>query len=55
MKNLAFKIQGEGYDVKPIQSPTVPKGKERLRICLHSFNTEEDITRLVKLLATFIK
>ncbi|MFO7720581.1 MAG: pyridoxal phosphate-dependent aminotransferase family protein [Gillisia sp.] len=55
VKKLAVKIQAEGFDVKPIRSPTVPKGKERLRICLHSFNTREDIQNLVKLLATFIK
>lgn len=55
VKKLALKIQAEGFDVKPIRSPTVPKGKERLRICLHSFNTREDIQSLVKLLATFIK
>ncbi|MGM1057087.1 MAG: aminotransferase class I/II-fold pyridoxal phosphate-dependent enzyme [Bacteroidota bacterium] len=55
VKKLAHKIQAEGFDVKPIRSPTVPKGKERLRICLHSFNTKEDIQNLVKLLATFIK
>ncbi len=55
VKQLALKIKGEGFDVKPILSPTVPKGKERLRICLHSFNSKEDIQGLVKLLAIFIK
>ncbi len=55
VKKLAHKIQAEGFDVKPIRSPTVPKGKERLRICLHSFNKKEDIKSLVKLLAIFIK
>jgi 8-amino-7-oxononanoate synthase len=55
VKNLAAKIQANGFDIKAILSPTVPKGKERLRICLHSFNTKEDIQSLIKLLATFIK
>lgn len=55
VKKLATKIQAEGFDIKPIRSPTVPKEKERLRICLHSFNTKEDIKSLVKLLASFIK
>ncbi|CAM4311117.1 aminotransferase class I/II-fold pyridoxal phosphate-dependent enzyme [Gillisia limnaea] len=55
VKKLAAKIQANGFDIKAILSPTVPKGKERLRICLHSFNTKEDIQSLVKLLATFIK
>ena len=33
--------------VKAIRSPTVPAGTERLRICLHSFNTEAEIDLLV--------
>jgi 8-amino-7-oxononanoate synthase len=35
-----------GFDVRPILSPTVPKGKERLRICLHAFNTADEISSL---------
>jgi 8-amino-7-oxononanoate synthase len=45
-KHLAAKIQEAGLDVRPILSPTVPKGTERLRICLHSFNTEKEIALL---------
>jgi 8-amino-7-oxononanoate synthase len=44
---LAKAIQVKGYDVRPIMSPTVPAGKERLRICIHSFNEEEEIRNLV--------
>jgi len=36
--------------VKPIFSPTVAKGKERLRICIHSFNSKGEIKELVRLL-----
>lgn len=35
-----------GFDIRPILSPTVPKGKERVRICLHAFNSEEEIRNL---------
>lgn len=42
-----------GFDVRPIVSPTVPAGKERLRICLHSFNTEDEISKLVELLMAY--
>ena len=42
----ATRLQRIGYDVRPILSPTVPEGKERLRICLHSFNSEEQIKGL---------
>jgi 8-amino-7-oxononanoate synthase len=46
VKNLAGILQQDGYDVRPILSPTVPKGKERLRICIHSFNTQLQIDGL---------
>lgn len=44
---LATAIQKKGFDIRPIMSPTVPVGKERLRICIHSFNEEDDIKNLV--------
>lgn len=40
-------LQGEGLDVRPILYPTVPKGEERLRIVLHSFNTQMEVDRLL--------
>lgn len=46
VKDFATKIQEQGFDVRPILYPTVPKGKERIRICLHSFNTEEEVSKL---------
>ncbi len=46
-KEMAKKIQQKGFDVRAILFPTVPKGMERIRICLHSFNTEEEVTNLV--------
>lgn len=45
VKRAAFYLQKEGFDVKPILSPTVPEGRERLRFCLHSFNTELEIEK----------
>lgn len=46
VKNLATVLQQCGYDVRPILSPTVPKGKERLRICIHTFNNNSQIEGL---------
>lgn len=54
VKQIAFELQQKGFDVKPILSPTVPEGQERLRICLHSFNTEEEMKALVKFLKELI-
>jgi len=47
VKKIAAKIQKQGFDVRPILSPTVPKGQERLRICLHSFNSKNQIVELI--------
>lgn len=46
VKKLAKVMQGKGFDVRPILNPTVPKGKERLRICIHAFNTEKEVKTL---------
>ncbi len=55
VRHAARYLRGEGFDVRPILSPTVPRGKERLRICLHAFNTPKDIQRLTELLRTCLQ
>lgn len=52
-KNTAVNLQQLGYDVRAILSPTVAIGTERLRICLHSFNTPEEIEGLILKLKTY--
>lgn len=54
VKKIASLLKEAGYEVKPILSPTVPPGSERLRFCLHSFNSEAEIKEVLKLLVTFI-
>jgi 8-amino-7-oxononanoate synthase len=54
VKSIASQLQEKGYDVKAILSPTVPEGQERLRFCLHSFNTKEEISEVLRLLITFV-
>lgn len=46
-KSAAIVLQDKGLNVRAIVSPTVPSGKERLRICLHTFNTSDEIDRLI--------
>ncbi|MEP2237538.1 MAG: aminotransferase class I/II-fold pyridoxal phosphate-dependent enzyme [Maribacter sp.] len=53
-KLVSKKLIDKGFNIKAILAPTVPEGQERLRICLHSFNSKEEIGLLVKLLAGFI-
>lgn len=51
---IAQQLQEAGLDVRAILSPTVPKGKERLRICLHQYNTYEQIDALVTQMSTHL-
>jgi 8-amino-7-oxononanoate synthase len=53
IKEKAAQLQMNGFDVRPILSPTVAKGSERLRICLHTFNSSEEIRQLVEQLSKF--
>ncbi|MFD1256540.1 aminotransferase class I/II-fold pyridoxal phosphate-dependent enzyme [Mucilaginibacter terrae] len=49
-KHLASNLQQAGFDVRPILSPTVAEGTERLRICLHAHNSTEEITQLTNVI-----
>lgn len=51
LRTLVTKMQSQGFDVSPIIAPTVPEGRERLRICLHVYNTKDEIKALVDALA----
>ncbi len=44
---LEARLRAAGLGVKAIRHPTVARGEERLRVCLHAFNTEAEIDRLV--------
>ena len=37
-----------GMNARPITWPTVPKGKDRVRICLHAGNTQDEVEGLVR-------
>jgi 8-amino-7-oxononanoate synthase len=54
VKNIASQLQEKGFDVKAILSPTVPEGQERLRFCLHSYNSEKEINEVMQELATSV-
>jgi 8-amino-7-oxononanoate synthase len=54
VKTIAHQLQENGFDVKAILSPTVPESQERLRFCLHSYNSEKEISEVLKLLSTFV-
>jgi 8-amino-7-oxononanoate synthase len=46
VKAAASALQSHKFDIRPILSPTVRTGSERLRICIHTYNTSEEITKL---------
>ena len=53
-KQLAQQLQDKGFDIKAILSPTVPEGQERLRFCIHSYNSQEEISQVLELLRDFV-
>lgn len=55
VKLISEQLQLKGYDVRPILSPTVGMGKERLRFCLHSFNSESEIEECLNFLYSSLK
>jgi 8-amino-7-oxononanoate synthase len=50
---IAQTLQNEGYDVRPIFSPTVPQGSECLRIITHAYNTTSEIDNLATIISKF--
>lgn len=48
-------LQQKGFDIRAILSPSVPSGKERLRISLHLHNTQEQISALTAALYDILK
>jgi 8-amino-7-oxononanoate synthase len=55
VKKLAAFLNECRLDCRPILSPTVKEGTERIRICLHSFNTGEEILSLNSALKEFAR
>lgn len=47
VRRVAEVCQSAGLDVRPVLSPTVKAGSERLRIILHAYNTTAEVDRLV--------
>lgn len=54
VKLVSQKIRDKGFDVRPILSPTVPTTKERLRFCVHSYNSTKEIKEVLRLLDSYI-
>ena len=48
VKRTAQALTNLGFDVRALLSPTVKRGQEVLRICLHAFNTESELALLLE-------
>ena len=53
LKQISETLQTNNFDVRPVFSPTVPSGTERLRIIVHAYNTPAQIDELISLIAPF--
>ncbi|GAA4312313.1 pyridoxal phosphate-dependent aminotransferase family protein [Pontixanthobacter gangjinensis] len=54
VRNIASQLSQSGFNVKAILSPTVPAGAERLRFCVHSYNSFDEISQVLKDLGNFV-
>jgi len=54
VKKISRQLQSNGLDVRPILSPTVKEGHERLRISIHTYNTDKDIQGLIDELSSLL-
>ena len=55
VKKLSENLIQNGLDIRPILSPTVKLGAERIRICLHSYTAKNQIDELFNILIEFNK
>ncbi len=54
LKKMSELLQKNNLDVRPVFSPTVPVGKERLRVIIHAYNTQEQVDLLLQQVQTTI-
>lgn len=53
LRSVVQALEAAHIRAYPVFAPTVPQGTERLRICLHSYNTNEEIDRLCTLIRVY--
>jgi 8-amino-7-oxononanoate synthase len=44
-----------GFVARAIRAPTVPRGLERVRLCLHSYNSIQEVEQAVEVLAALLR
>lgn len=48
--SVSKELEQAGFYAKAILYPTVPRGRERIRLVVHSFNTEKEVLKLASVL-----
>lgn len=54
-RSMATWLQQQGIVARPIVYPTVPPGRERVRVCVHAGNSSTQIERLVAGIRTWLE
>ncbi|MEN2486662.1 pyridoxal phosphate-dependent aminotransferase family protein [Flavobacterium sp. B11] len=54
LKKLVQQLQDKGFDVQSIRSPIVAEGQERVRFCIHNYNSKEEINQVLELVRDFV-
>lgn len=54
-QELAAHCRQNSFLVYGVVAPTVPRGQERLRVCLHAGNTVQEVEGLVRLLKAWVR
>ncbi|KAF2454957.1 aminotransferase [Lineolata rhizophorae] len=54
-RELAKHCQESGFIVRAVVPPTVPAGKERIRVCLHAGNTKDEIDGFISRLQEWLE
>ena len=54
-RDLATYLQDRGMMVRAVVPPTVPLGKQRVRVCLHAGNSVDEVDRLIRAVEEWCK
>jgi 8-amino-7-oxononanoate synthase len=54
-RSLAKYCQAGGFVVRPVVSPTVPVGTERVRVCLHAGNAFDEVDKLARRMGEWVE
>mgnify|MGYP001822831558 CR=1 FL=1 len=53
-RSLSHELAEAGFDVRPVLAPTVSEGSERLRFCIHAYNTTDEFETVMQLLTKYL-